>query len=449
MTRRHRGYALLAALTALVVALSAAIYCTVAADSGTVRRAGAAGVPHGSAAPASARVWVGTWSASPAAAEPGTDARGLAGHSVRNVVHTSVGGTSARVTLSNLFGRRPLILTHASIALADGDGPAAQAGTMRRLTFGGRTAVVVPAGKQVVSDPVALPVPHDADVLITTYSPTASGPVTIHPQARQTGFAAVGNRTEDVTGTAYTERVDAWRYVTALDVLSDEADGTIVALGDSLTDGISSSAGENRRWPDMLARRLREAAEDGRDVPRYAVVNQGVSGNRVLADGYAGRPLTRTDVPDNPSGLRRFTRDVLSRTGVRVVVVDLGVNDILRDPAHPDADRILDGLRALTRRAHDRGIKVVGATLMPFKGHPRYSDARERVREEVNAEIREGDVFDAVVDFDKAVRDPYDPRRMRPDYDSGDHLHPSDRGYARMAEALDLDDLKGGAPVRL
>ncbi|WP_437069724.1 GDSL-type esterase/lipase family protein [Streptomyces sp. enrichment culture] len=447
MTRRRQGLPLLAAITALVVALSAAIYLTAAADDGTARHTAAAGLPHGDAAPASTGTWVGAWSAAPAAAEPGTEARGLAGRSVRNVVHTSVGGTRARVTLSNLFGLRPLTLTHASLALAEGDGAAARAGTMRRLTLGGRARVVVPAGGQVVSDPVALEVPHDTDVLVTTYSPVASGPVTVHPRARQTSYAAVGDRTEDLTGTAYTEQVDAWRYVTALDVFSAEADGTLVALGDSLTDGSSSSAGENRRWPDALARRLREAAGEGRDVPRYGVLNQGISGNRVTGDGYI-RPGARTVLPQNPGGLRRFGRDVAAGPGVKVVVVDLGVNDILRHPAGGDPDRVLSGLRELTRRAHAHGIRVVGATLMPFKGHPAYTDAREESRRRINAAIRAGGVFDAVADFDEALRDPYDPRRLRFDYDSGDHLHPSDRGYARMAEAVDLDDLKGGARIR-
>ncbi|HZF93101.1 SGNH/GDSL hydrolase family protein [Streptomyces sp.] len=443
MTRRH-GYALLAAICALIVALSAALYAGVSAGDGSARRAATAGNrPGSSAAPASTGTWVGTWSASPAAAEPGTETTGLADRSVRNVVHTSVGGTSARITLSNLYGRRPLRVTHASIALAAADGSAAAVPeTMRRLTFAGATAVAVPAGGQVTSDAVRLAVPHDSDVLVTTYSPASAGPVTCHPRARQISFAARGDRTEDVTGAAYTEEVGHWRYLTALDVLSNESDGTVVALGDSLTDGAGSTEGANRRWPDVLSGRIRDAVASGRDVPRYGVVNQGISGNRVLHDG-PGRPA------DNPSGLDRFARDVLGRANVKVVVIDLGVNDILRSRRLADPDRILDGLRTLVRQAHARGIKVVGATLMPFYGHRGYTDEREGVRREINAEIRSGSVFDAVADFDEALRDPYDPRRLRADYDSGDHLHPSDRGYERMAHAIDLDDLKGAAPARL
>ncbi|MDH6221155.1 SGNH/GDSL hydrolase family protein [Streptomyces pseudovenezuelae] len=442
---RLNGYALLSAIVALIVGMSAAIYVGVAADDGrtSTHALGAGGAPHNSAAPVSTGTWVGSWSASPAGAEPGTETYGLAGRSVRNVVHASVGGTGARVTLSNLYGQSALTLTNASIAVAaTSRSAAATAQTMLRLTFGGATTVVIPAGGQVLSDAVRIVIPQGGDVLVTTYSPTASGPVTYHPHARQISYVADGDLTEDVSGAAYTQQTAFWRYLTALDVLSNESDGTVVAFGDSLTDGISSTTDANHRWTDVLAQRLRTAVESGRDVPRYSVINQGISGNQILTDGL-GRPA------DNQSGLERFARDALSRTNVKVVIIDLGVNDILRNPRLADPDRILDGLRALVRQAHARGIKVVGATLMPFRGHRGYSGDRDGVRQEVNAMIRSGTVFDAVVDFDRALRDPYDPRRLRSDYDSGDHLHPSDKGYARMAEVFDLDDLKGSAPAEL
>ncbi|MGW3662837.1 SGNH/GDSL hydrolase family protein [Streptomyces sp. NPDC005141] len=443
MTKRH-GYALLAAVLAVVVVLSAAIYIGVAADDGNGTRTDVAGgrTTHNAAAPASTGTWVGAWSASPAGAEPGTETSGLAGRSVRNVVHTAAGGTSARITLSNLYGQRPLPITHATIAVAaTANNAAAALGTMRRLTFGGTTTVVVPAGGQVMSDAVRVRIPHGADVLVTTYSPTPSGPVTYHPFARQLSYVADGDRTEDVSGVSYTGQSPYWRYLTALDVLSDEAAGTVVVLGDSLTDGITSTVGANHRWTDGLSERLRASAGSG-DTPRYTVVNQGISGNQILAAGL-GRPA------DNPSGLTRFGRDVLDRTNVRAVVIDLGVNDILRNPNQVDPRTITNGLRTLVRQAHARGLRVVGATLMPFQGHRGYTDAREAVRRAVNAEIRSGKVYDAVVDFDAALRDPYNPRRLRSDYDSGDHLHPSDKGYRRMADVFDLGDLKGAAPADL
>ncbi|MEU8968677.1 SGNH/GDSL hydrolase family protein [Streptomyces monashensis] len=440
-----RHCAVLTALIALVVAISAVIYLTVAADDGTARGTLADDRPHhdSAAAPASTGTWVGSWATAPVGGEPGTETEGLAGRSVRNVVHAGTGGTSARITLSNLYGQSPLTLTHASVALCAGDGTAAaDPASMRRLTFNGATAVVVPPGGQIVSDAVRLAVPHDSDVLVTTYSPTPSGPVTYHPYARQTSYVATGDRTEDATGTPYTAQTPYWRYVTALDVLSNEADGTVVAFGDSITDGITSTTDADRRWPDLLSDRLRTARESGRRLPRYSVVNEGISGNQVLASGL-GRPA------ENQSGLDRFGRDALSRPNTKVVVIDLGVNDILRNPGLADPDRIVAGLRTLVAQAHAHGLKVVGATLMPFQGHRGYTRAREAVRQQINAQIRTGTVYDAVVDFDKALRDPYDPRRLRPDYDSGDHLHPGDRGFARMAEVFDLRSLEGGGQTEL
>ncbi|WP_217170570.1 SGNH/GDSL hydrolase family protein [Streptomyces sp. AC512_CC834] len=438
---KHR--ALLAAIVTLIVAISAAIYAGVSADGGGRDRTPLAGgrLPRGDVAPASTGTWVGAWATSPAAAEPGTETTGMAGRSVRNVVHTSIGGTSARITLSNLYGQSPLTVTHASIALAAGpDTAAAIADTMRRLTFGGSARVIIPAGGQVMSDIARIAVPYGADVLVTTYSPIPSGPVTYHPQARQTSYLADGDRTAGVTGVAYTTPTPYWRYLTALDVLSHEADGTVVAFGDSITDGFGSEVGANHRWPDILAGRLHDAADAGEDAPHYSVVNEGISGNRVLTS-RTGRPA------DNPSALSRFERDVLSRTNVKVVVIVLGVNDILHSPELADRDAILTGLRTLVDQAHARGLKAVGATIMPFGGYGGYTEARETMRQEINEEIRSGRVFDAVVDFDKALRDAYDPRRFRSDYDSGDHLHPSDKGYARMGEILDLDTLKGAAPI--
>ncbi|GHD89380.1 SGNH hydrolase [Streptomyces naganishii JCM 4654] len=444
MTRRH-GYALLAALVALATAVVAAVWAGTPSGDGSaaVGPYGAGRAGRESAAPVSTGTWAAAWATSPASAEPGTSLLGMAGRSVRNVVHTSAAGTGARVTLSNLYGSSPLTVTHASLALAARPGTAAAApGTMRRLTFAGAPTVVIPAGGQAMSDAVRVAVPDDGDVLVTTYSPTPSGPVTYHPHAQQISYAAPGDRTEDVTGAPYTERTRYWRYLTALDVLGQDTAGTVVAFGDSITDGISSTPGANRRWPDVLSRRLWDAVRAGQDVPRYSVVNEGISGNQVLADG-PGRPA------GNPSGLHRFRRDVLERTNVKAVVIDLGINDILRAPGTADPDRILGGLRELVRQAHARGLKAVGATLTPFEGHRGYSPAGEAVRQRVNAGIRAGTVFDAVVDFDRALRDPHDPRHLAAAYDCGDHLHPSDAGFGRMAQAFDLTLLNGAGRAQL
>lgn len=433
---RRTGYAVLAALAAVVILVSTAIFIGVGGDKGGTDE-NARGT-RGSAAPASAGSWVGTWSTSAAAAEPNT-LRGFSGMSIRNVVHTSIGGTGARIQLSNFYSTRPLTITHASMALAAApSNPTAAAGTMRRLTFDNRPWVTIPPGGATTSDPVRLTLPDAADLLVTTYTPQASGSVTYHPHARQTSYLARGDRTEDTAGAAYTEQSPYWRYLTAVDVWSKEAQGAVAVLGDSITDGITSTAGANHRWTDFLAERLR--TEPG--APRFGVLNQGISGNRVLSDGTQFPP-------NNPSALSRFDRDVLSRTGVKAVIIELGVNDILRIPHVTDPTKIVSGLKRLAEQAHARGLRVIGSTVTPFYGHRGYTPLLDAVREQINTQIRAGKVFDEVVDFDKALRDPISPLRLRPTYDSGDHLHPSDEGYRAMARVLDLQDLRGSAAATL
>jgi lysophospholipase L1-like esterase len=431
---------LLAVLLAVIVACSSAIYfgASGVGDDAQVALRGPR-TRHDAAAPASLGTWVSSWSAPPTGPEPHTEAVGSAGRTVRNVVHCSAGGTSARITLSNLYGQQPLTITHASLAVAAAPNTAlAAVGTLRRLTFDGSPTVVIPAGQQTLSDAVRLTVPPDTDLLVSTYTPTPAGPITFHARAQQVSYAADGDHTEDPSDAAYTQQTRSWRYLTALDVLSEESDGTVVALGDSLTDGFRSTTGANDRWTDLLAARLRD--EPG--VPHYGVANAGISGNQLLLDG-PGRP------PTSVSALSRFQRDVLDRSGVKAVVIDIGINDILRNPQYADADKILEGLRELTRQAHARRLRVVGATLMPFGGHQGATSRLEAIRETINEQIRAGRVFDAVVDFDRAVRDPYNPHKLSPQYDSGDHLHPSDAGYRKMAETFDLSDLKGAATATL
>ncbi|GAA2936315.1 SGNH/GDSL hydrolase family protein [Streptomyces thioluteus] len=434
---RSTALAVVAALAAVVTLVSGAVLLGAAGGHGGGD--GGDGPPAAvrtqEAAPAAAGTWTGSWAAAPAAAEPRTGGNGLAGTSIRNVVHTSVGGTGARVQLSNLFGNRPLHIAHASIAVSAGPRTAAAVpGSMRRLTFGGRAAAVVPAGRATVSDPVPLPVAPASDLLVTVYSAVPSGPVTLHPHARQLSWLARGDRTEDADGARYTTRTAYWRYVTAVDVWGTRAAGSVVAIGDSITDGVTSTVGADQRWTDHLAARLRTE----RGAPRFGVLNEGISGNRILLSNRGRSPA------NNPSALDRFDRDVLDRTGVRAVVIELGVNDILRRPQQLDPRRIVAGLQQLVARAHERGLIAVGSTLTPFGGHLGAVPRQETVRLAVNAEIRAGRVFDAVVDFDRVLRDPADPQRLLPAYDSGDRLHPNDAGYRRMAGAVDVGVLGRG-----
>jgi lysophospholipase L1-like esterase len=371
--------------------------------------------------------WTGTW----AAAASGT-ALPLPGASIRNVVHTSVGGSAARVRISNRLGIRPLRLGSVTLALQEHGyfpRPDAVPGTMRPVLFGGRSTTVVPAGKEIVSDPVPLQVPGDSNLLVTVYTPFDDGPATYHRIAKQTNFLAYGaDRTADVNGAAYASTVRSWYYVTGVDVRTARAAGSVVALGDSLTDGVGTTPDSNSRWPDRLADRLATLP------PRHrlGVLNAGISGNRILNDR------------SGPSALERLDADVLRRSGVRTVIVLEGINDVMTDAAGKDGIKAFrKAYRTIAKRAHAKGIRVVGATLTPYRGHLAYTPGREALRQQVNRFIREDAPFDAVVDFDAAVRDPRRPDRIRAAYDPGDHLHFNDAGMKALARAVDPKVLRG------
>lgn len=369
--------------------------------------------------------WTGTWEAAPSGTAPA-----VPGASIRNVVHISVGGNAARIRLSNRLGTAPLQLDSVTVALQRPGAPAspdAVPGSLRTATFAGATSVTVPAGQDRLTDPVLLHIPADANLLVTVHTPTDTGPATYHRTALQANFLARnGNHAADTSGAAYTTTVYSWYYVTGVDVLRSAATGSVVALGDSLTDGTGSTRGANRRWPDRLSQRLRALSAKGRP----GVLNAGISGNRLLLDGTG------------PSALARLDPDVLSRTSVRAVIVLEGVNDLMGTPAQTDPGAFVRAYRSIVVRAHADGIRVIGATLTPFGGHSGWTPAREGVRHEVNAIIRSG-LFDGVADFDAAVRDPARPDRILPAYDPGDHLHFNDAGMKALAEAVDLADLTG------
>ncbi|MEU1274221.1 SGNH/GDSL hydrolase family protein [Streptomyces sp. NPDC005799] len=406
-TIRYSLAALAASLTLALVPLSAS--------------ASAPG-PHRPDKPA----WTGTWEAAAA----GTVAA-LPGQSVRNVIHTSVGGRAARVRVSNRLGTAPLDLGAVTVAVQEPGAPKspdAVAGSVRTVTFHGAASVEIPAGGDAVSDPVPLRVPADANLLVSLYTPEDSGPATYHRSALQTSFIApAGDHTADRAGSAYTATTGSWYYLTGVDVLGAPAVGSVVALGDSITDGSGSTASANHRWPDRLADRL------GQLPPRkrLGVLNAGIAGNRVLLAGTG------------PSALDRLNADVLSRSGVRSVILMEGINDIKGTPNQTDPAAFEAAYRQIVARAHARGIRVIGATITPYGGNGGWTAAREAVRQSVDELIRHGGIFDAVVDFDAVVRDPATPDRILPAYDSGDHLHFNDAGLQAMADAVDLNSLTG------
>jgi len=398
--------------------------------------AAAVGASRSLMAQTAAPHWIGTWATAPAGVS-GT-AEAFNDQTLRLIVHTSAGGDQARITISNTFGTAPLVIGAAHIARRDHDS-AIVAGTDRALTFGGRPSFTVPPGALALSDPAALPVPALADLAVSLYLPESTTEMTTHVTALQTNYVSQsGNHTADVQFDA-PKTLTRWPFLTGVDVSGAPQAGAIVAFGDSITDGANSTAGTNHRWPDLLAARLQQRAERR----ALGMLDEGIIGNRIL---HATEPQFANLF--GPAGLARFDRDVLAQPGVRFVIILLGINDI----GHPggsapasdavSAEDIEAGYRQFIERAHARGIKAFGATLLPFEGTTLanfYSPDKEQTREAVNAWIRGSRAFDAVIDFEKAVQDPSHPTRMLPAYDGGDHLHPGNAGMQAMANAIPLD----------
>ena len=372
--------------------------------------------------------WVGSWSASVAPPAGGRAARGFANVTLRQVAHVSVGGDQVRIRVSNVYGDRPLAVGAATVATrADvtAPTPTVDAPTITAVTFDGARAATIPAGTERLSDPVQLAVPDDSDVVVSLYLPGPTGPASFHIRGLAASFQASGDAVGDA-GSAYS-LMDSLRYfLSGVDVTA-RARGTVVLLGDSITDGVASAGDVNRRYSDRLADRLLQRPE----VREYGVLNAGLSGNRLLTDaGAAG-----------DSAVRRFDRDVLGQTDVTSVVVLEGINDIGATLGGVEARDLIAGYRQIISRAHAAGITVVGGTITPFEGAVYDSAAGEEDRHVVNDWIRTSGEFDAVADFDAAMRDPDHPARLRPDYDSGDHLHPTEAGLAALADAVPVKDL--------
>jgi lysophospholipase L1-like esterase len=369
------------------------------------------------------RGWTGTWAASTSGQPtvgPWTD------RTLRLVVRASVGGTRVRLRFDNTFAATPVRIGAATVAVR-ATGAAAKAAPVR-LSFGGARGVLLPAGAQAYSDPLAFAVPAGADLLVSFHLP---GPVTAAPThrlaMRRSYLSGPGDHTAQRAAGGYSAVLTCWPLLTGVDV--GGGPGSVVLLGDSITDGDRSTVDANRRWPDVLAGRLRAQ----RAVPRYGVLNHGVSGNRVVTDRYPGDGVVADQ--SGVSALHRFDRDVAAQTSARTVVVFEGVNDLL---AGTDARTLTAGLRELADRAHAHGLRVLAATIVPCGGRAGCTPAVEAERTATNAWLRSTGAFDAVLDFDAVLRDPAAPDRMRPGYDSGDHLHPGDAGLKALADSVDL-----------
>ncbi|MFE0917284.1 SGNH/GDSL hydrolase family protein [Streptomyces nigra] len=370
--------------------------------------------------------WTGSWSTATGgypAVGPWTD------RTLRLVVHTSAGGPRVRLRFDNTFAAGPVRIGGATVAVQRSG--AEPAGTPVRVSFGGARGVRIPAGAQAYSDPLGFRVPEDANLLVSFHLPEAVPAAPVHRLAQQRSYVSEpGDHTADVSAAAFPTVLTSWPLLTGVDVAGGP--GSVVLLGDSITDGDRSTPDANRRWPDVLADRLR----DQREVPRYGVLNQGISGNRVVTDRYPGDGVS-TDAA-GVSALHRFDRDVLAQTSARTAVVFEGINDVRWQAT---AEQVVAGLRALADRGHAHGLRMLAATLLPCEGEARCTSAVDAERTAVNAWIRESGVFDGVLDFDAVVRDPAHPSRILPAYDSGDHLHPGDAGLAALAGSVDLRSL--------
>jgi lysophospholipase L1-like esterase len=399
-------------------------------QSAAVTAAGLALAPGAVRDAVAAETWYGTWGAAPAGPAPVGTYMSFSNQTLRLIAHASIGGSRARVRLSNELGRGPVQIGAAWIGLS-ASGASLVGGSNRQLRFGGGAGASIAAGAALRSDPVDLAIPAQANLAVSLYLPGSVQAATVHDAAYQTSYVSAAGNQAASAGLGVQRTLYSWPFLTEIDIGTTRASATLIALGDSQTDGVRSTSNANQRWPDYLARRL--LTETGSGALPVGVVNRGISGNRLLGDAD-NTPLAGKDA------LERFDRDVLATSGARFLVILIGINDIINSssPNAALADQITAGYLRLVARARTRGMRVLGATLLPFEGYTWYSAAREAVRHRVNTWIRGAGAFDAVLDFDAAVRDPGRPTRLLPARDGGDHLHPGDAGYEAMARAVPL-----------
>jgi len=374
--------------------------------------------------------WVGTWSASPQAASSPVEFKG---QTIRQIVRVSIGGKRVRVRLSNANGAGPLVISSAHVALRS-TGAAIAAGSDRALTFNGSPSMAIPPGALAVSDPVNLQVPDLGDLAVSLYVAGNQVAATEHTAGLQTTYVSAAGDFSGADNLPTTTTTQSVYFLSGIEVDAARSTRAIVTLGDSITDGYQSTVDANKRWPNRLAERL-TAQKGGSKV---AVLNAGITGNRVLHD------------KDGSNALARLDRDVLVQSGARYLIVLLGINDI-GFPGAVTPDQIIAGHRQIIDRARALGLKVYGGTLTPFQAYLPglyYTDVGEAQRQVVNQWIRTSKAYDAVIDFDKAIRDPSNPSKILPAYDSGDNLHPNDAGYKAMADAINLSLFKEKIPVR-
>lgn len=372
--------------------------------------------------------WVGTWGCGPQLTEPrNLPPAPLGDSTLRQFVYVTVGGKQVRVRLCNAFGTNAVVVNAAHVALAAGAGSGGDGdinpATDRALTFHGAPSVSIPAGETVYSDPFEYNLPAQTNLGITIYfGAMSSNTICGHPGSRTTSFIQTGNAVT-ATNMPSAAKTQHWYIITGVDVMADESSKALVVLGDSITDGRGSTTDKNNRWPDVLARRLNTNAP----TAGVGVLNMGIGVNTIIFGGLG------------PAAVKRFDRDVLDQSGARWLIVFEGVNDIggaRGDRSATLATNMINAYEQFAIKAHAHNMLIYGATITPFGGNGYYSDAHEAIRQAVNTWIRTNNQFDAVIDFDAAVRDPAAPTKLLRVYNSGDGLHLSPAGYEAMANAI-------------
>ncbi|MFB9543043.1 SGNH/GDSL hydrolase family protein [Micromonospora sagamiensis] len=388
-------------------------------------------------------VWAGTWAAAVTRGNSaGLTNTGLNNQSVRMVVHTTVGGDRLRIRLSNIFGEQAVKLGRATVAMPNTGTPDdlsdIDTTSLRELTFGGSTTVTMNRGGELLSDPVDLPVGEQQDLVVTLHFPTSTGPVTFHGQSRQTTYIGATDLTGAAGGAGFTLRPNCcWFFLSGVDVERRRSPGAVVVLGDSIGDGNASTVNANKRWPDFLADRLIDTRSE---VRTPGVLNASLAGNRLNHEGTESGAGGFPGYHElGPNALARLNEDVFAQTGARTVVTHLGINDIWM--SGDSAESIIASLRQINQQVQQRGLTSLVATLTPYEGHGAegvWTPEKEATRQAVNAYLRSSTEFDGVLDFDRVLRDPAQPSRLLPAYDSGDHIHPNDLGNKAMADAVNL-----------
>ncbi len=370
--------------------------------------------------------WVGTWVTAQQLTETRNNppAPGLSNNTLRQVVHVTLGGSKLRVQFSNAYGNGPVTINAAHIAASKG-GSAIDAATDKALTFKGATSVTIKAGDTVYSDAIDFNVKPLSNLAVSIYFGETSSDVTGHPGSRTTSYIQTGDavKAADMESAVKT---DHWYILSGIDLQLDDSYACVVTLGDSITDGRGSTTNGNDRWPDNLARRLQADA----NTAKIGVLNQGIGGNAIVTGGLG------------PTALKRFKHDVLEQNGVRWVIILHGVNDLGGSKDKKVADDLIAAYEKFINEAHSQNVMVYGVPILPFGGASYDCNDHMTYRETVNKWIRTSGKFDAVIDLDAAVRDPADPNKLLPAYDTGDHLHLNVAGYQKMAEAIDLDLFK-------